>query len=53
VQDAWERGQNLTVHSWVYSLEDGLVRDLGLAVSSIEMLNGQMEKSLARYDEVR
>ena len=53
VQDAWERGQNLTVHSWVYSLEDGLVRDLGLAVSSIEMLNGQMEKSLARYDAVR
>lgn len=31
VQDAWERGQDLTVHSWVYSLEDGLVRDLGLA----------------------
>lgn len=53
VQDAWERGQNLTVHSWVYSLEDGLVRDLGLAVSSIEMLNGQMEKSLARYEEAR
>jgi carbonic anhydrase len=53
VQDAWERGQNLTVHSWVYSLEDGLVRDLGLAVSGIEMLNGQMEKSLARYEEAR
>ena len=53
VQDAWERGQNLTVHSWVYSLEDGLVRDLGLAVSGIEMLNGQMEKSLARYEEAQ
>ena len=53
VQDAWERGQNLTVHSWVYSLEDGLVRDLGLAVCGIEMLNGQMEKSLARYEEAR
>jgi carbonic anhydrase len=50
VQDAWERGQDLTIHSWVYSLEDGLVRDLGLAVSSSEMLARQMEKSLLRYE---
>ncbi len=50
VQDAWERGQDLTIHSWVYSLEDGLVRDLGLAVSSSEMLARQMEKSLQRYE---
>ena len=34
VQDAWDRGQNLTVHSWVYGLKDGLIRDLGLEVSS-------------------
>ena len=31
VQGAWERGQDLTVHGWVYSLEDGLVRDLGVS----------------------
>ena len=30
VQDAWQRGQNLSVHAWVYGLHDGLVRDLGL-----------------------
>jgi carbonic anhydrase len=30
VMDAWERGQNLSVHGWIYSLRDGLVRDLGL-----------------------
>ncbi len=28
VQDAWKRGQKLTVHSVIYSLEDGLLRDL-------------------------
>ena len=28
VQDAWDRGQDLAVHGWVYGLEDGLVRDL-------------------------
>lgn len=33
VQTAWDRGQELTVHGWVYSLEDGLVRDLGVARS--------------------
>jgi carbonic anhydrase len=29
VRDAWSRGQPLTVHSWIYSLRDGLLRDLG------------------------
>src|SRR5690606_28691293 len=33
VQDAWDRGQPLGVHGWCYSLENGLVRDLGLHVS--------------------
>ena len=32
VQDAWARGQNLTIHGWIYGLKDGLVRDLGLTV---------------------
>ncbi len=33
VQDAWVRGQSLYVHGWIYSLADGLVRDLGVTVS--------------------
>lgn len=33
VQDAWRRGQDLTVHGWVYGLRDGIIRDLGLTVS--------------------
>jgi carbonic anhydrase len=28
VQDAWRRGQSLTIHGWIYSLQDGLLRDL-------------------------
>lgn len=52
VQDAWERGQELTVHSWIYSLRDGLLKDLGLTVSSPDDLPLMMSKSLARYDEV-
>ncbi len=32
VQDAWARGQELCVHGWVYSLETGIVNDLGVTV---------------------
>jgi len=38
VQDAWRRGQPLTVHAWIYGLKDGLVRDLGLNVRRPEDL---------------
>lgn len=34
VQDAWMRGQDVSVHGWVYSLSDGLVNDLGVTVSN-------------------
>jgi carbonic anhydrase len=33
VRDAWERGQALAVHGWVYGLKDGLVRDLDTTVT--------------------
>ncbi len=38
VQDAWARGQALSVHGWVYSLASGLVNDLNVTVSSPEEL---------------
>ena len=36
VQDAWARGQSLSVHGWVYSLSNGLVTDLEVTVSRPE-----------------
>ncbi|HEX2580438.1 MAG TPA: carbonate dehydratase [Dongiaceae bacterium] len=33
VQEAWARGQELSVHGWVYSLSDGLVNDLNITIS--------------------
>jgi carbonic anhydrase len=33
VQDAWARGQTLSVHGWVYSLADGRVRELSIDVA--------------------
>ena len=34
VQDAWDRGQDLTIHGWTYALQDGLMRDLKMSVAS-------------------
>lgn len=33
VQDAWMRGQELSVHGWIYGLHDGLLRDLNVCVN--------------------
>ncbi|MCC5867136.1 MAG: carbonate dehydratase [Gammaproteobacteria bacterium] len=38
VQNAWHRGQTLAVHGWIYSLHDGLIRDLGVDLRSVEEL---------------
>jgi carbonic anhydrase len=35
-EDAWARGQELTVHGLVYGLEDGLLRNLGVSIDSLE-----------------
>jgi carbonic anhydrase len=34
LQDAWERGQRITVHGWIYDIADGLLKDLGVSVAS-------------------
>ncbi len=36
VRDAWARGQSLSVHGWIYGIEDGLLRDLTFAVTSLD-----------------
>jgi carbonic anhydrase len=39
VQDAWARGQDLHVHGWVYSLTNGLVKDLEVTIGSAEEID--------------
>ena len=34
VQDAWARGQDLTVHGWAYDLSDGVIRDLKMSMEA-------------------
>ncbi|MEO5628302.1 MAG: carbonate dehydratase [Thermomonas sp.] len=46
VQDAWARGQALSVHGWVYTLRDGRVHDLGLDVNTPAVLEPQYMAAL-------
>jgi len=36
VENAWSRGQELNLHGWIYCVGDGLLRDLGPHLSSVE-----------------
>jgi carbonic anhydrase len=38
VQDAWARGQDISVHGWIYTIADGLVTDLGVTTSNVAEL---------------
>jgi carbonic anhydrase len=39
VQDAWERGQKLMLHGWVYGLSDGLLKDLKISIDQPERID--------------
>ena len=46
VRDAWERGQKVTVHSWIYGLQDGLLRNLGMCISGVPDIEPQYRAAL-------
>jgi carbonic anhydrase len=40
VRDAWDRGQTLAVHGWIYDVSDGLLRDLGRSIRAVAEIPG-------------
>ncbi|MCX7176082.1 MAG: carbonate dehydratase [Proteobacteria bacterium] len=48
LQDAWERGQSLTVHGWVYDLNDGLLRETGMVASARGQVEGARHAAIRR-----
>jgi carbonic anhydrase len=50
-RDAWERGQELHVHGWIYGIADGLARDLRTTVSDFREAAPVYESALAKLAE--
>ncbi len=47
VQGAWQRGQELVVHGWIYGLQDGLLRDLGISIDNAAGLNDAYRSAIS------
>ena len=46
-QAAWQRGQELTVHGWIYGVENGLLRDLNVTISSQEEITPAYDAAIS------
>ena len=49
VQDAWARGQKLSVHGWCYGIKDGLAKDLGVSMSGSHEVVDVFRSAFKRY----
>lgn len=45
-RDAWKKGQELSVHGWIYDIADGLLRDLSFTVSSDEEMGSTYDAAV-------
>jgi carbonic anhydrase len=45
VQNAWDRGQELAVHGWIYGIGDGLLRDLNICITNQTELSAYYERA--------
>lgn len=52
VQNAWDRGQSLSVHGWIYGVGDGLLKDLHVTVDSPDQID-QVYRIVAPKDPGR
>lgn len=43
VQDAWDRGQPLYIHGWIYRIAEGIYRDMNVTVRSLAELDGMRD----------
>ena len=48
LRDAWQRGQSVTVHGWVYGLSNGQLRDLGISVDALDAVDATQAGALAK-----
>ena len=48
LQDAWERGRDITVHAWIYRLHTGKLYDLGATISAAREVDGTIQAACQR-----
>lgn len=46
VTDAWQRGQSVVVHGWVYGLDNGLLQDMRITVANSDEMAGAYSLAL-------
>jgi carbonic anhydrase len=49
MQDAWARGQSVSIHGWVYGLRDGLIKDLDVTMSKPDEIVSVFGNAIKRY----
>ena len=50
VQDAWDRGQELFIHGWIYRIAEGIYRDMNITVKSIKELDAFRMQTFTKAD---
>lgn len=50
VRNSWAQGQSISVHGWIYGLNDGLLRDLGMGVTAETEIDAYYDLAFARSD---
>ena len=53
VQDAWNRGQAIEIHGWIYGLKDGLIRDLDISINNAGGLESLRDRFLSNEKRKR
>jgi carbonic anhydrase len=50
VHDSWQRGQEVAVHGWIYKVQDGLLRDLGICITQANETTAAYQTALTQGD---
>ncbi|WP_372742055.1 carbonate dehydratase [Neptunomonas sp.] len=51
-QDAWEKGQELTIHAWVYGLDNGLIQDLNFCISAQDSIEAGYVEAIESINQL-
>jgi carbonic anhydrase len=51
IKDAWARGQEVTIHGWIYGIADGLLQDLGVNISKPSEIRAKYHQAIKAINE--